>query len=394
MDGSKPYYIGGASEFLDYCFSYYQFDSFLSSEKFKGLVENLSQYQIKVKNENDILKVTKDSPEIFEKRVKNKFTICISGTGLPLAMHVISGLLEMSVGDKTISKIYIYDEKCSELFMEFIERECFYIMSNNPGKVVKVVNKIGMALTHTDLLIVLNHVPFNAESSIGDWLQANKKMMSKLAMYINASAFRKMYILFPNLGPACYNATVLMNLVTNVSKRNIVVATSDLGLDIAALAADIAEVPMRNMFCSPVWGFVGVNHLVDIRTTIHKYNTFEPYNRYTKVKNSSLTIGRLTPKMRTMEYLMYFDEILWTKVAETKCCAVMWLWDMWGLLWVVEALAQLMVAVATPLEAAPPIPQAGDGSYQLHNERAPRHPANGTHWRVGEPRHAPHLDVS
>jgi hypothetical protein len=142
--------------------------------------------------------------------------------------------------------------------------------------------------------------------------------MQNLAMIINASACRKMKVLFPNLGPACYNATILSKLVSNIRKQNIIVATSDLGLSVASTIAEIAEVPMRNMFCSPVWGFVGINHLVDIRTTFHKYNSFEPYNRYTKVKNSTLTIGTLTPEMRTMEYLLYFDETLWLKIAEIK----------------------------------------------------------------------------
>ena len=35
----------------------------------------------------------------------------------------------------------------------------------------------------------------------------------------------------------------------------------------------------------------------------------------------------------------------------------MWLWDMWGVLWAVEALAQLAAVLATPLDPAPPIPQ-------------------------------------
>lgn len=155
------------------------------------------------------------------------------------------------------------------------------------------------------------------DASIGEWLKGNRKKMENLALMINASALRKIYILFPNLGPACYNATFLSNLA-NINKRNIVVATSDLGLEISAVAAEIAEVPLRNMFCPPVWGFVGINQLVDIRTTVHRYNSFEPYNRYTKVKNSSLIIGSITPALRTMEYLMFFDQSLWIKVAENK----------------------------------------------------------------------------
>lgn len=141
--------------------------------------------------------------------------------------------------------------------------------------------------------------------------------MKELAYMINASGPSNLNILFPNLGPACYNATVLRNLV-KIDKRNIAVATSDIGMEILPIVANIAEVPMRNIFCPPVWGFVGINQLVDIRTTVHKYNSFEPYRRYTRVKNSTLNIGSITPEMRTLYYLMHFDDTLWMKVAEMK----------------------------------------------------------------------------
>lgn len=135
---------------------------------------------------------------------------------------------------------------------------------------------------------------------------------------INPCAPSSMKILFPNIGPSCYNATVLANAMIRIPKWNIVVATSDLGMEMAPVAAEIAEVPHRNMFCPPVWGFVGINHLVDIRTTIHRYNSFDPYSRFLKVQDSTLKIGSLKPQLRTMEYLMAFDESLWIKVAERK----------------------------------------------------------------------------
>ncbi|XP_031768230.2 putative malate dehydrogenase 1B [Galleria mellonella] len=316
--GSKPYYIGGASEFLEYCHSYYKFDVFLASEKFEGLIKNYKQYQKKIKCDTQSVCYISDSKEeIIEKSPKTNFVVCISGAGYPLTMHLISGLLDMTHGEKTISKIYIHDKE-RKGSMEFIEQECSYIGTNYPGKVVKFIEKIGVALTHSDLFIILDHVPFDPEASIGDWIHANKKIMQKIALKINASASRKIYILLPNLGPACYNATVLMNSVTDINKNNIVVATSDLGLEISPIVAEITEVSLRTMFCPPVWGFVGINHLVDIRTTIHKYNTFTPYDRYIKVKKSTLNIGTLTPEMRTMEYLLYFDKSLWTKVAINK----------------------------------------------------------------------------
>lgn len=156
------------------------------------------------------------------------------------------------------------------------------------------------------------------EISIGSWLYSNKIIMEKIASLINICGSSKLRIIFPNLGPACYNATILADRVINIRKNNIIVATSNLGMDLATLISDVAEVPLQSMFCPPVWGFVGINHLVDVKTTIHRYDTFKPFDRYAKVKNTTLCIGTITPEMRTMEYIFYFDETLWKKYAKVS----------------------------------------------------------------------------
>ncbi|KAL4711668.1 hypothetical protein ACJJTC_003435 [Scirpophaga incertulas] len=314
IQGSKPFYIGGASEFLNYCHSYYKIELFLDIKHCDDLKRNFSQYNVKLKNEIVNVKEKHQVEDVLEQTSKKNYIITICGGSSPLTMHLLSDL--MDIGNEKISKIYIHDDNCSEKFEKQIELECSFVRSS--AKVVKCVKKLGIALTHTDLLVVLNHIPFDDADSVGDWLNMNREIITKLALLINASARKNIRILFPNLGPACYNATILMNALTITHPNNIVVATSDLGLDIAVIAAEIAKIPMRNMFCPPVWGFVGINHLVDINTTIHKYNVFNPYKRCIKVENSSLTLGNITPEMRTLEYLIHFDEILWTKVTEMK----------------------------------------------------------------------------
>lgn len=161
MKGSKPFYIGGASEFLDYCYSYYNFDALFASEQYDGLLENVLQFKKKVNKENLYL-LQQDKSLLRETKIKDHFVVTISGAGHLLAMHLISALLDQEVteGNKYIGKIYLHDSYCSENFMNSIEKECYYVQSNNPGKVVKHVEKIGVALTHTDLLIILNHEPF------------------------------------------------------------------------------------------------------------------------------------------------------------------------------------------------------------------------------------------
>lgn len=162
MKGSKPYYLGSAADFLEYCHSYYFFDMFISADKFKGLSDNFKQFKRKLRM--DLIDVAEKSSEcsLSEELTapKQSFVICISGASCPLTMYLINGLLEYSKGDQTISKIYIYDEECSEEFMQYVEEECSYVGTNHPGKVLKFVEKIGMGLTHADLMIIMDHVPF------------------------------------------------------------------------------------------------------------------------------------------------------------------------------------------------------------------------------------------
>nr|XP_053603345.1 uncharacterized protein LOC128671141 isoform X2 [Plodia interpunctella] len=290
----------------------------MALDKFGSLVKNNKQFQLKVKEDKELVAELEEKQEVMDAPTKTTYNICISGAGSPMTKYLISGLLKINHNGRSITKLYINDNRCAPDFMEYVEDECSYTATTQPGKVVKYVEKIGFVLSYTDLLIILDYVPFNPKLPIGDWLHQNKELMEDIAVNINVSASRKMYVLLPNLGPACYNATVLMNSTTSINKKNIVVATSDLGFDVIQTAAEICQVPMKNIYSPPVWGFVGINHLVDIRTTIHKYNTFEPYNRYIKVKNSTLNIGSITPEMRTLEYLMYFDDTLWKKQTESK----------------------------------------------------------------------------
>ncbi|KAH9634512.1 hypothetical protein HF086_016600 [Spodoptera exigua] len=295
MKGSKAQYIGGASDFLDYCYSYYNFDTLFSSEKYDGLLNNVLQFKRKLHIEENLHILDADKRPTLDAPPQKKFVVTISGAGHLLAMHLISGLVDHAImaSDNIIHKIYLYDQSCTPSFMNYIEKECSYVQTDNPGRDI------------------------NKSKPMGAWLRQNRNKMKELALMINASGSRKMYIIFPNLGPACYNATILRNSV-NINKNNIVVATSDVGVEILPVVAKVAQVPMRNIFCPPVWGFIGINQLVDIQTTIHVYNSFNPYKRYARVRHSSLNIGSITPETRLLDYLMHFDETLWIKVAEMK----------------------------------------------------------------------------
>lgn len=147
---------------MEYCFAYYSLDIYISADKFKGLSDNFKQFQRKL-NVAPIDGTDKSSESLAAEEItapKQSFVICISGASCPLTMYLINGLLEYYLGEKTISKMYIYDEECSEEFMQYVEEECSYVGTNHPGKVLKFVDKIGMGLTHADLMIIMDHVPY------------------------------------------------------------------------------------------------------------------------------------------------------------------------------------------------------------------------------------------
>lgn len=154
--GSTPNYIGGASEFLEYVHSYYEFDAFLAPKRFDHLIDYFGQYQKKIKQE--VITETRISNTHLVKKIKkSSFTVCIAGAGNPLTMFLISGLLD---GGMSFSRIYLYDEICPQTLMDFIESECNYVESDYSGKIVKYIDKIGIALTNSDLVIILSYVPF------------------------------------------------------------------------------------------------------------------------------------------------------------------------------------------------------------------------------------------
>lgn len=159
--GSRPHYIGGASDFLEYCHTYYNLIFFMDTKKMTALCINNKQLQNNSENMNIFKNDKLWNPS------ENK-TICISGANNPLTIHLVSQLLDtqnkLNLSDdnseKRISKIYLYHDSIDLSTIELIEKECFYIETVYSKNIIKSVSKLGLALTSSDLLIILDHVSF------------------------------------------------------------------------------------------------------------------------------------------------------------------------------------------------------------------------------------------
>lgn len=165
INGSKAYYIGGDTEFLEYCHSYYKFDSYVNITKLAALSKNIVQFKKKLKDINNI-KTKNNIIYNVSKEEEKCFAICITGVMNPLVMYLISGLLEISMTAKRILKIYLYDHNYDESTLSCTELECKYITRESSKNVVKYVSKLGIALTKSDLLIIFDHQSFELVISI------------------------------------------------------------------------------------------------------------------------------------------------------------------------------------------------------------------------------------
>lgn len=89
------------------------------------------------------------------------------------------------------------------------------------------------------------------------WLQRNYKVIESLSNEINEHAPSHMKIIFSSKSLPCFYANIMVELVTKVPSTNIVVASSNYGLELVYVFASSLGYTLENFGCPPVWGYLG-----------------------------------------------------------------------------------------------------------------------------------------
>ncbi|XP_031332854.1 malate dehydrogenase 3, cytoplasmic-like [Photinus pyralis] len=70
-------------------------------------------------------------------------------------------------------------------------------------------------------------------------------------------------------------------------------------------AADFTGLNLSNIGGPPVWGYVGVNQFIDVKSAIVYSDMYRPYQRALKNKGgSTLPLGTVHPELRFLSYLI------------------------------------------------------------------------------------------
>lgn len=151
------------------------------------------------------------------------------------------------------------------------------------------------------------------------WYTRNRVYIYQLSDYINKYSSKFTRIVLAHEGPVCFNATLLVDVCTTIRISNIVCVTSDLGLGALATISKEADIPVSELGAPPVWGCIGVNEFVDVRTIIKKCKVYRPNSRAIKITgNSTLPLGTVKTELRYLNYVTDGINNLWEQVYERR----------------------------------------------------------------------------
>lgn len=120
-------------------------------------------------------------------------------------------------------------------------------------------------------------------------------------------------------GPVCFDATILADSCPNINPCDIVAVTADVGLETLSIVSKETKAPIESLGAPPIWGFVGINHIVDIDHIVQIYNIYRPYNRALKISSdSTLVSGKNYTELRFFNYKTYDLTDIWRKVKNAR----------------------------------------------------------------------------
>ncbi|XP_046738325.1 putative malate dehydrogenase 1B [Diprion similis] len=282
-----------ATQFWEFIREYYGIESQLSNNELNTLGQDCSQ-ETEIRAYKNMLHVR-----------NSKLHISIFGSDKQLCENLAVDLCAIKTLHFTremVVRMYnapVPSTRVNEQTID-IETPC------KSSSAIEIVQSLSIALNDCDILIILDEILMETGEPVDHWLNRNRSSMLDLARHINDFAPDYMKVVFCSAGPNCLNAGVLASTVVNLDVNNIVVVSSHLGLEILCETANLVDVALEEMGCPPVWGFIGINHFVDIRNTIQRHEIYRPNNRALKSRNgTTLSLGVRHRELRSIFYLVH-----------------------------------------------------------------------------------------
>ncbi|KAK9881073.1 hypothetical protein WA026_014417 [Henosepilachna vigintioctopunctata] len=273
--GSKPHLIGGLSEFWEYIDDYYGVRTFLD----RDTVEELCLHN---------LKIFQDKTTFQESEETNGFIIGLFGFNNQLAQLILPELLTVpGLFSDELTVVKIHDPEALE--DADVEEEIKEVISDYQTDLSATVNfqfvytpNLTEFIEGTDLMLITEDFCQRHSEEKMDWLKRCDIQMFYLCYEINDVGKQDLRIVFCHLGPICFIATSFAKHCNNKRDRNIVAVTAHEGLKALTSVSKLTGIPVSNLGAPPVWGFVGLDHFIDVQATVVLQDIIRPYRRSLK----------------------------------------------------------------------------------------------------------------
>ncbi|KAK6617563.1 hypothetical protein RUM44_005151 [Polyplax serrata] len=294
----KKQFIGDINRFLDLCYDYYGIPrGVLAADEFS----NKEMNWFKTRTESEYFEDIK--LEAAARREYKSRQVCITGASSQITEILIMEILKIHGQSREGGlEIRLFDETRKESKLRGSAFDAKYCPGLSGFGNCRVATTLKEALLNVDLVIVLDTFSRKPKESLVKWLKRNRNAMCALGKGLNmyAHVHCRVIIGSPSNQPLCYNATVLASFATKLHVRNIVVVTQDLGREMLKSISSKTRVALRDLYCPPVWGFVGLNKFIDVCKTLQT-NIYKVPGKH---KNSTLPQGTEEFELRTLDCML------------------------------------------------------------------------------------------
>ncbi|KAJ8673711.1 hypothetical protein QAD02_004973 [Eretmocerus hayati] len=289
--GGKPVYIGGVEEFKTWLRKYYKIDAKIPN------------------SEQEVLNLDYALAQNIELRAARGYdgsktlNVIISGASSSICSNLAEQLLSIEDTNFDCLSIKLYDESgcCCET-LNILEN-----ISNTECKLLttEIVENLSDGLKDCDILIILDHLTREAEETNKSWLSRNYQAIKDMAEEINKSEVPpRIKVIFCSRGPVCFCANALVEETNKLNKNNVVTVSAHCGLEMTRRLIDVFGISDDEISSAPTWGFMGINHYVDIHHSIQKSSVYIPNKRALAFdRHSTLPLGSKFDELRWLQYL-------------------------------------------------------------------------------------------
>ncbi|CAG2063807.1 unnamed protein product [Timema podura] len=254
MRGGDAVYIGGASEFSEYCYEYYGFTCYFDKNQKQFFVEeNIQHYQ-------------HEQTQRAQVRLKQIYRkVCITGATSSHTGLLLTELLQLpELTLKDGMRVFLHDPSGGKDKLRSFVQDLRVFGARAGVHCVAIIEQLPLALKSCDLFIVLQGVHRCGGQTLQEFLEDNHNQMSELGQVfdMHAPAHCRVIVAASNDTPTCFNASVLVDNMKNHSAKNVMVVTADLGLRALPTLADLTGLSLQDLAVPPVWGFIGDHFLV------------------------------------------------------------------------------------------------------------------------------------